>query len=709
MKSLRNKKWVLVVLSLCLLTTVLIVATPDLARAADAINIPSTQCGLSNISGCGVWIMFILFMVASAALTFAGAILDSAIVVSIIKMKDFVGAAQGIDIAWSVLRDTVNIFFIFILLFSAISMILRLGKFNPKDILPKLIIAALLINFSMFFTKVIIDASNILTLELYKGAEVAGLTKDPETKALELKGISYVFMKHLGVQVFLDDGDSRNALQKFLGGILPIYGDADDHRLTFKLLLGSIVVLITTFVFLSMAFMLILRLGILILLIVTSPIGFVGGLLPQLSEQSKKWWDTLIGQAVFAPVLMLFILITVLIIGNEGFQSIIKNSSGLIPTIEKVDIYLTNGVAILINYGIIIFLLITGLVTAKSMSGKAASGLTGWATKKAGGIAFGGVSAAGAYTFGRLGKNIADSDWTNSMKGSKNFWQQRLGSSVSTLGTKMGGASYDPRALLPDQMGGKPGSGYIDRMKQLDKGRKDAEEQLKKNMEARAKRPVEDAEREEALQLEAKIGQLQPELRARLNNTLTEEERERVLQRASESGIGNKELADAVKRLNELKANKSEKEIRNEVAEATNTITRADLNHITAVLDDPSVKAISDPTKKIVELTKRLNANEMRYVRAQEEMLSLQKRKDTQEKSYKARFAGEAANSFSGAERDLADKTRKELNKNQQQRAWEAVTKALKDEGIVTNEEKLETKKPEGAPPPNEGGNENKP
>src|SRR3989344_2822660 len=69
--------------------------------------------------------------------------------------------------AWGVVRDLSNIFFILILLFIAIKIILDLGGSEAKKMIAKVIIIALLINFSMFFTHVVIDSSNILALIFY--------------------------------------------------------------------------------------------------------------------------------------------------------------------------------------------------------------------------------------------------------------------------------------------------------------------------------------------------------------------------------------------------------------------------------------------------------------------------------------------------------------------------------------------------------------
>jgi hypothetical protein len=74
--------------------------------------------------------------------------------------------------AWRVVRDFSNIFFILILLYSALQLILGMGQAGVKKMVAQVVVMALLINFSMFFTKVVIDASNILALIFYNKIEI---------------------------------------------------------------------------------------------------------------------------------------------------------------------------------------------------------------------------------------------------------------------------------------------------------------------------------------------------------------------------------------------------------------------------------------------------------------------------------------------------------------------------------------------------------
>ena len=68
-----------------------------------------------------------------------------------------------VDIGWTFTRDFVNMLFILILVFIGLATILKLREYEAKKLLPKLIIIALLINFTPVIVGFIVDMGNILT------------------------------------------------------------------------------------------------------------------------------------------------------------------------------------------------------------------------------------------------------------------------------------------------------------------------------------------------------------------------------------------------------------------------------------------------------------------------------------------------------------------------------------------------------------------
>jgi len=72
---------------------------------------------------------------------------------------------------WQIVRDISNIFFIIILVYTGLMAALS-NTNNMKKVVPQLILNALLINFSLFGTRVIIDLSNVVARVFYKSIHV---------------------------------------------------------------------------------------------------------------------------------------------------------------------------------------------------------------------------------------------------------------------------------------------------------------------------------------------------------------------------------------------------------------------------------------------------------------------------------------------------------------------------------------------------------
>ena len=144
----------------------------NINRAIAAEEIQSGEFGdLESASGelCGFgfsgeisWCFgYILYMVAvnvtSWGAAMAGKFLDFFLDLS---LQSSTYGNGFITEGWKILRDIANLSFIFILLYVAIRTIF--GDGGAKKTIITVVIMALLLNFSLFFCRVIIDASNIL-------------------------------------------------------------------------------------------------------------------------------------------------------------------------------------------------------------------------------------------------------------------------------------------------------------------------------------------------------------------------------------------------------------------------------------------------------------------------------------------------------------------------------------------------------------------
>ena len=211
------------------------------------------------------------------------------------------GIGSGIQIGWRVMRDLMNLAFIGGLIYAAFSMILGLLTFNdrPGKLIIKILIAALLVNFSYFFAGAVIDASNFTANIIYTQ------TLATDEISSEVKGIESLygpltinFMNAVGLTSIYKFSDTK------------LEGDNDIMMLLYGLL-GSLLFLTTAASFFYVGGLFMKRFVIIIYLLITSPLGVVGFTgIPVIKEWGTQWWKTLSAQAIFPPVFFILIAIS---------------------------------------------------------------------------------------------------------------------------------------------------------------------------------------------------------------------------------------------------------------------------------------------------------------------------------------------------------------------------------------------------------------
>lgn len=200
------------------------------------------------------------------------------------------GVGYAIETSWSAVRDFFNIFFIFGLVYLGFKMILGSDESGTKRWLAHLIMAALLVNFSLFITKIIVDFANLIATEIY--------TAFPN-------GIAQEFMRRFGIQSSLNSIPSAGA-------------PPNNFVIVFA---TAITFLIAAFVFAAGALMIIIRFVALSLYMVMSPLMFLGWVFPQLQGVSRKYWTGFLGRAFFAPIFVLLNYFSAIILNSLNITS----------------------------------------------------------------------------------------------------------------------------------------------------------------------------------------------------------------------------------------------------------------------------------------------------------------------------------------------------------------------------------------------------
>jgi len=268
--------------------------------------------------------------------------------------------AQMVKDGWEITRDLTNMFFVLILMIIAFATILKIESHGMKTLLPKLIIAALLINFSLVFCGAIIDSAGVLTNFFIKDSQnffeniademqltkiMVGTTQEPT----ESKWACNI----IGPDVPWKDKTLCDAacIIGTLGGtcyeIKPPkveWGDIKgDHfwKVISALLLSIIFTIIAVFVFAALAFLLLIRVLVIWFLLILAPIAWFFWILPATKNLWEKWWHAFIKWVFFAPAAIFFIWLSV-----NSWLKFIKGKAPMTggEIIEGMNNVVSNGV-----------------------------------------------------------------------------------------------------------------------------------------------------------------------------------------------------------------------------------------------------------------------------------------------------------------------------------------------------------------------------
>lgn len=274
---------------------------------------------------------------------------------------------------WPFMQGLANLGFILALLYIAFATTLQLDVGGGiRKVLPRLLVAALLINFSLVLTTLVIDASRLamatlmLTLGGHSdlgnlGTYILASTKLPQTAAIFSHSI-FGLVADVGPvsRVALDAGPLTNVASAILMAI-------------------TIWAYAIIMIYLLVAFF--FRYVILLFLLVVSPLAFLSFALPNTKSLAEKWWQTFIRWVLFGPAALLILVF------------IIKLREGIKFVPDSID----NGAILnaLANLMIVGVLLITAATAGKyvgAVGGTLAVQWAGKGVKRARKMAYGAVA-----------------------------------------------------------------------------------------------------------------------------------------------------------------------------------------------------------------------------------------------------------------------------------------------------------------------------
>ncbi|HEY4477156.1 MAG TPA: type IV secretion system protein [Candidatus Paceibacterota bacterium] len=281
-----------------------------------------------------------------------------------------------VETGWLIARDVSNIFYIFVLLVISIGTILRIDQFNWKGLLPRLIISALLINFSLALTGVIVDAGNVLGNTFY--LNIGGETEIIPGTGMMGHDISGAMVRGLNPYKVYEVGNQQAAANS---------GDATSMTIDtlinvlISIIAGIILICIAIFVLLSGTVLLIFRITAIWVLMVLAPFAFLFATLPQTRQYFSKWINTLMNQVFFYPAYMFMLYLVVVMINKGAVEKLMGTqlNASVASWYEIGQSVVVQKANIMLSYVFLGILMMMSLVVAKQMGAYGSSMAQGFA------------------------------------------------------------------------------------------------------------------------------------------------------------------------------------------------------------------------------------------------------------------------------------------------------------------------------------------
>ncbi|MCL1839681.1 MFS transporter [Candidatus Saccharibacteria bacterium] len=193
-----------------------------------------------------------------------------------------------IYLVWEYIRNITNVIFIIFLLVVIYSQVTGFGitNYGIKKVLPRIIIAAILVNLSYIICALAVDVSNIL------GSGLGAVFTNIYEIATAGETVSYSVGEIAGTIL----GTVAVGAGATIAGLAIVGGIGAALWMLVPVIFAGIVAVITALIVLAA------RQALIIILIMIAPLAFVAYLLPNTEKWFKKWKDILLQMLIFYPM-----------------------------------------------------------------------------------------------------------------------------------------------------------------------------------------------------------------------------------------------------------------------------------------------------------------------------------------------------------------------------------------------------------------------
>lgn len=295
--------------------------------AAQSATEGSKSASCESSLGALGWLVCPTTGVLSKAVDWLYEKIEGILVINPVEMKD----GSPVYEIWKYMRGITNIVFIIFLLVVIYSQITGIGitNYGIKKVLPKLIVAAVLVNLSFIICSLLVDASNIV------GAGLRGIFTNIQEATAATTNMHPVAMSD--VYLAMSDGAALT-----IGGGLVAF-ELGAIWMLIPTVLGAIVAVAIGLVTIA------LRQAVVVLLIMIAPLAVVAYMLPNTEQWFKKWKQLLYRMLIFYPMFSLLFGASqlagwaIIMAAKDGFGVILGIAVQIFPLFFAVSLMKMSG------------------------------------------------------------------------------------------------------------------------------------------------------------------------------------------------------------------------------------------------------------------------------------------------------------------------------------------------------------------------------
>lgn len=244
------------------------------------------------------------------------------ILIGVFKYSDFINT-PAVQLGWVIIRDIANIGVVIALMIIAFATVFNIKQYSASQLLVRLVIAAVLINFSRLISGLIIDVGQVFMgtfVHAFKDLAAGNLTVG--------FGIEDMLAVATGPQ-------SRD-----------ITASAVDSSVISSILLAIVMLIVAIGAVMAFIAVLLQRIVYLWILVIFAPVAYIAPLLPGGSKWSGQWWSNFSKQVIIGPTLAFgFWLSMSILSGLSSEQHLIRLKSDAIDDSQFTEQTNENSVA----------------------------------------------------------------------------------------------------------------------------------------------------------------------------------------------------------------------------------------------------------------------------------------------------------------------------------------------------------------------------